>query len=389
VRRHDSVVPLPQAVAAVIVDSNLQELMEHVDETANAPTKVFHERCSDRAEQSVPLLNPLHGYNEWNDCTLSNGGPLSNGGSISYGGQLSNGGPLSNRGPLSNCGSISNGGPKSDGRQISNSGPLSNGGLISNRGTFPSFTSGLERIHNGLFTCTECGEHFTSYLHLHLHSAFHNPDRNHVCTQCDKRFVSATHLELHELIHSDETLFTCSICSEEFTLVSDLRKHELIHTNGKLYSIVNACEVPLPTEALDLSSRRGDSAPGVGESLGEDKVESSRCKDVGSFTGQMGVFGRKVKEEVQEMSNVLNLEGVRGADRGSSVVGDVSPARHRMDAAPESVNAGSVDHLGYNVSISGYTYMIGRTLNCIQHTYPPVCEFPRPSWSIYILLKWQ
>ncbi|XP_056388377.1 oocyte zinc finger protein XlCOF7.1-like [Hyla sarda] len=82
-----------------------------------------------------------------------------------------------------------------------------------------------------VFSCPECGKHFTKKSSLVMHEKIHRGERPFACLECGKSFTKKSNLSVHERIHTGEKPFSCSECGKHFKRKSILSVHERIHTD--------------------------------------------------------------------------------------------------------------------------------------------------------------
>ncbi|PIO13012.1 hypothetical protein AB205_0017380, partial [Aquarana catesbeiana] len=86
------------------------------------------------------------------------------------------------------------------------------------------------------FSCSECGELFSSDLILSIYRSFHEGDKLHFCSECGKGFVCKSELVEHSKSHTGEKPFACTDCGKRFSQKSYLSAHQKLHMGEKPYS---------------------------------------------------------------------------------------------------------------------------------------------------------
>uniref|UniRef100_A0A8C5PY76 C2H2-type domain-containing protein n=1 Tax=Leptobrachium leishanense TaxID=445787 RepID=A0A8C5PY76_9ANUR len=88
---------------------------------------------------------------------------------------------------------------------------------------------------NQLFSCPECGKHFTDSIALKKHQRIHTERKGFTCSECGISFSTSSLLVKHEMIHTREKTFVCPISGKYFTQASAFAAHKKIHAREKRF----------------------------------------------------------------------------------------------------------------------------------------------------------
>ncbi|XP_065282662.1 histone-lysine N-methyltransferase PRDM9-like isoform X5 [Dermacentor albipictus] len=89
-----------------------------------------------------------------------------------------------------------------------------------------------------VFSCTKCGDCFSSQMYLERHDRHHHTERPqgaHSCSTCSYSTNQRWRLDQHSLTHTGERPYVCEICKKDFTWRTDLNVHLLAHTQERPY----------------------------------------------------------------------------------------------------------------------------------------------------------
>ncbi|XP_018426441.1 PREDICTED: oocyte zinc finger protein XlCOF7.1-like [Nanorana parkeri] len=86
------------------------------------------------------------------------------------------------------------------------------------------------------FSCSDCGESFSSELGLTVHERSHTGEELHSCPECGKCFLHKSALVIHYRTHTGEKPYSCPHCQKCYPRNSDLVRHLRAHTGERPYS---------------------------------------------------------------------------------------------------------------------------------------------------------
>nr|XP_054925958.1 zinc finger protein 239-like isoform X1 [Dermacentor andersoni] len=89
-----------------------------------------------------------------------------------------------------------------------------------------------------VFSCTKCGDCFSSQMCLERHNRHHHTERPqgaHSCSTCGYSTNQRWRFDQHSLTHTGERPYVCEICKKDFTWRTDLNVHLLAHTQERPY----------------------------------------------------------------------------------------------------------------------------------------------------------
>ncbi|XP_073467315.1 uncharacterized protein [Aquarana catesbeiana] len=95
-----------------------------------------------------------------------------------------------------------------------------------------------QRSHTGgkLHSCSECGECFSQKSDLLIQHKSDTVEQTYYCPECGKKFSAKSGLYRHQRLHTGEKLYSCPECGKCFAVKYNLYIHQKIHTGEKLYS---------------------------------------------------------------------------------------------------------------------------------------------------------
>lgn len=109
-------------------------------------------------------------------------------------------------------------------------------------GTRKSTASGTQKKHSlrprEVFSCTKCGDCFSSPEYLARHDRHRHPERPQGalrCSTCDFSTNKRWRLDQHNFTHTGERPYVCEICQKDYTWRTDLNVHLLTHTQERPY----------------------------------------------------------------------------------------------------------------------------------------------------------